>query len=87
MWWAVYLCGWILLSAAAWSIANRFADRDRVQSFTRISVALLVGAAWPLALLGLVQMVVVKVALDGMRANRRTEVEAGTRPGEMPAAV
>jgi hypothetical protein len=87
MWWTVYLCGAILMSAAAWSMANRLADRDPVQSFTQISVALLVGAAWPLALLGLVQMLVVKVALDRMRANHRTDVETGTRPEEILAAV
>ena len=66
----VYLCGWLVATVAALIAATQFSDRGMSRPLCVVSLGILVGALWPVLVVGVVELLAIVAVAKGMRMAR-----------------
>jgi hypothetical protein len=65
--WQIYLCGALVIAAGASVVADLFSDPD-VPLTTRAAAIVFAGIAWPVLLVGLLQLICIRGASKILRS-------------------
>lgn len=71
MWIALYLVPAIAVAIASWYVSKRFASFDPPSAAVRVLAAVAAGALWPLVLIGVAQLQLVRVIARRIRATSK----------------
>ena len=66
----VYLCGWLVATVAALIAATQCSDRGMSRPLCVVSLGILVGALWPVLVVGVVELLAIVAFAKGMRIGR-----------------
>ena len=66
----IYLCGWRVATVAALIAATQFSDRGKSRPLCVLSLGILVGALWPVLVVGVVELLAIVAFARGMRMGR-----------------
>lgn len=80
----MYLCGALITAVAAIGGSVRFSDpRTAVSPLTRVAVAVLAGALWPVMAVGALSLIVVVPLLESLGTASGSKTEADPRTEEL----
>ena len=72
----VYLCGWLVATVAALIGATQFSDRGKSRPLCVGSLGILVGALWPVLVVGVVELLAIVAVAKGMRIREKSSVQS-----------
>ena len=70
MWIALYLAVAIVVAAVTWHVSHRFQALDAPSEAVRAAAALVAGALWPLVVVGVIQLQVLRYIARKLRTRR-----------------